>query len=180
MSVPDPGSVVISAMLVLSFVLLLVAVVALARWKQIPLSFARPRLPVIVGWICVFALVAVLQELIGGSLGGGAAPQWEALTPARVLRALTIVFLAPLAEEVALRGTTFGNLLKKGMPPVAVICLTALIFSVIHLQYGPLGLFLIFIDGLVFGAARHQTGSLFVPILLHTLGNAYAVGERIL
>ena len=38
---------------------------------------------------------------------------------------------------------------------------------------------LIFVDGLVFGLARYHTGSIFVPILLHMLGNTYAVWQRL-
>jgi membrane protease YdiL (CAAX protease family) len=34
-------------------------------------------------------------------------------------------------------------------------------------------------DGLFYGAARYFTGSTLLPILFHSLGNLYAVYERI-
>lgn len=35
------------------------------------------------------------------------------------------------------------------------------------------------VDGLFFGLARHRTGSVLVPMLLHSLGNGYAVYQRL-
>lgn len=39
---------------------------------------------------------------------------------------------------------------------------------------------LIAVDGVFFGLARYRTGSVLTPILLHSLGNAYAVAQRLL
>jgi membrane protease YdiL (CAAX protease family) len=101
------------------------------------------------------------------------------MTPARIIRALTIVLLAPLAEEVALRGTMYGDFEKRRFHPALTVLAPAIVFTLIHFQYSGLGLVYIFIDGVIFGLARRDTKSLFVPILLHSLGNAYAVWERI-
>jgi len=38
---------------------------------------------------------------------------------------------------------------------------------------------LILADGLFFGLARHRTGSVVVPIVLHGVGNSYAVYQRL-
>ena len=166
-------------MMAAAFMGLLVVVVLVARFKKIPLPFAPPRLPLILKWMAIFLVFAVIQELTGSYLGGGSAPQWEAMTPARLLRALTIVLLAPLAEEVALRGTMYGNLEKRGLHPAVTVLAPAVVFALIHFQYSGLGLAYIFVDGVIFGLARRDTKSIFVPILLHSLGNAYAVWERI-
>ena len=61
----------------------------------------------------------------------------------------------------------------------AVILLPAVAFSVMHFQYAAVGMLVIFMDGVLYGVARHHTRTLFVPVLLHMLGNAYAVYERI-
>ncbi len=73
----------------------------------------------------------------------------------------------------------FGALVKKGAHPAVAVPLPAAVFALAHFQYFGVGLVTIFADGVLFGLARHRTESLFVPVLLHTLGNAYAVGERI-
>lgn len=174
------GSLTVAVLTAASFVVLLGVVTWLARVRRVPLPFTPPRLPVVAGWVAAFVVVAVLEEVVSGYLGGEAAPLWDALTPARAVRAATIVLLAPLAEEVAFRGTIFGNLRKKGASPAVAILATAALFAAAHLQYWGPGLVVVLADGVLFGLARHRTGSLFVPVLLHTLGNAYAVAERVL
>ena len=87
--------------------------------------------------------------------------------------------IAPLAEEVAFRGTMYGDFMKRGLHPALAILLPAVAFTAVHLQYSGPGLLFILVDGIIFGLARHHTKSLFVPVLLHTLGNAYAVAERL-
>ncbi len=178
----DPSStrsLIIAVGTAVAFLALLAIVVLVARWKRVPLPFARPSLAAIAGWTAIFVATAVAQELLGGYLGGGAAPRWDPLTPARLIRAFTIVLIAPLAEEVAFRGTMYGDLMKRGLHPALAILLPAVAFTAVHIQYFGPGLVFILVDGIVFGLARHHTKSLFVPVLLHTLGNAYAVAERL-
>jgi hypothetical protein len=172
-------SVLIAVGTALAFLGLLAVVVLIARWKRIPLPFTRPSTAAIAGWLAVFLVAALGQELLGGYLGAGAAPKWDPLTPSRLIRAFTIVLIAPLAEEVAFRGTMYGNLMKRGLHPALAILLPAIAFAAVHIQYFGPGLVFILVDGIIFGLARHHTKSLFVPVLLHTLGNAYAVAERL-
>jgi membrane protease YdiL (CAAX protease family) len=177
---PSNNSPIVGALLTAAaFIALLVVVVLIARFKKIPLPIAPPGLGAISTWLLVFIVAAIGQESLGSLTGGPAAQSWDALTPARLIRAATIVLLAPVAEEVAFRGTMYGNLMKKGMHPAVAILLPAAAFALMHLQYFGPGLLFIFVDGIIFGLARHRTQSLFVPILLHVLGNAYAVAERI-
>ena len=180
MSPGNDSSVVFALITAVVFVLLLVFVTVIARVKKVTLPYGPPGLRVILFWVAIFAVAAAIQEMVGGYLGGEASPNWDALTPARALRAATIVLLAPLAEETALRGTLFGDLVKKGAHPALTVLIPAAVFALIHFQYAGWGLLFIFVDGVIFGLARLRTGSLFVPVLLHALGNAYAIGERIL
>ena len=182
MNPSDTGSLTRALLTAASFVLLLAVVVAIARFKKVPLPFAPPPPLRIALWMGVFLVAAVFQELVGGYIaGGGEGPSsdWDVLTPSRMIRAATIVLLAPLAEEVAFRGTMYGTLVKRRLHPALTVILPALAFTLIHFQYFGPGLGFIFIDGVIFGLARRHTNSLFVPILLHTLGNAYAIWERI-
>ena len=179
MAPSSTGSLNFAILTAVIFAAMLGVVVLVARFKGVALPFAPPSWRAILGWFAVFLVAAVGQELLGGYLGGGDAPKWESLTATRLVRAATIVLLAPLAEEVAFRGTMYGVLMKRGLHPAIAILLPALVFTAIHVQYFGPGLVFILVDGIIFGLARHHTRSLFVPVLLHALGNAYAVAERI-
>lgn len=170
-----------AALTAAAFIALLGWVILIARLKKVPLPFTTPPLVPVLKWTAIFLVAAIFQEVTGALTSGGEGAQdWEALTPARMLRAATIVLLAPLAEEVAFRGTLYGDLERRRMHPAVVVLLPALIFTLVHFQYSGLGLSYIFIDGVIFGLARRHTNSILTPIMLHMLGNAFAVAERIL
>ncbi len=78
----------------------------------------------------------------------------------------------PVAEEILFRGYLF-DALKKYLPDVAVVILTALGFSLIHFQ----GLYVapIFGFGLVQGWLRLRTGSIWLPVLMHVMNNGLLV-----
>ena len=96
----------------------------------------------------------------------------EALQTNPVTLVLSVVFLAPLAEEVLFRGLLFGAL-SRWLSARWTIILTAVIFALIHMQaiyFLPL-----FLVGLLCGWARHKTGSVALPVLLHVLNNGSSV-----
>ncbi|HEU5303211.1 MAG TPA: CPBP family intramembrane glutamic endopeptidase, partial [Gemmatimonadales bacterium] len=64
--------------------------------------------------------------------------------------------------------------------PAGAILIPAAIFALVHVQYSMPEKMLIAVDGVFFGLARYRTGSVLMPILLHSLGNAYAVAQRLL
>lgn len=57
---------------------------------------------------------------------------------------------------------------------------TALLFSLLHFQYGPAEWTLIALDGIGFGLARAWTGSVPLTFVMHAMGNCYAFLERVL
>lgn len=84
---------------------------------------------------------------------------------------ITLVLLAPVAEEVLFRGYLFGAL-KRYIKPWLTILVTSLIFGFVH---GNLNLMIdTFALGLVLGALRQITGSIWSPILLHMTKNGLA------
>jgi membrane protease YdiL (CAAX protease family) len=96
----------------------------------------------------------------------------EALRTNPISVAVSIVLLAPLAEEVLFRGLLFGAL-QKWLTARGTIILTAAIFALVHMQaayFVP-----IFLLGLILGWARHKSGSLAVPMLLHVLNNGFSL-----
>lgn len=94
----------------------------------------------------------------------------------KILLFLAIVILAPLFEELFFRGFLFRGLFLGGgensMPRVwGTIIVTSAVWAVIHLQYEAFEIGIIFVMGIVLGAARWITGSLYLPLFIHALNN---------
>jgi membrane protease YdiL (CAAX protease family) len=90
---------------------------------------------------------------------------------------MTLIVLAPLAEELLFRGYLFGKL-RSFLPVWVVIVVTALAFGSMHLP-GSGGLqWLVAADtfalGLVLGYMRYKTGSIWAGVVLHALKNSIA------
>lgn len=88
-----------------------------------------------------------------------------------LLAFITLVVLAPLAEEVLFRGYLFGKL-KKIIPPWVAIIITSLLFGAVH---GQLNVAIdVFALSVVLCILREITGSIWAGILLHMLKNSLA------
>lgn len=88
-----------------------------------------------------------------------------------VLAFMTLVVIAPIAEEVLVRGYLYGKL-KKVTPVVPALLISSLLFSLMHFQWNvalnvlPLGIVMVVL--------REMTGSIWAGILLHMLKNGIA------
>jgi membrane protease YdiL (CAAX protease family) len=96
----------------------------------------------------------------------------EALQTNPITVVASIVFLAPMAEEVLFRGLLFGAL-QRWLSARGTILLTAMLFALIHVQ--AIYFLPIFLVGVLCGWARHKSGSLAVPMLLHILNNGISL-----
>jgi uncharacterized protein len=85
---------------------------------------------------------------------------------------LAIAGAAPLIEELLFRGLLQKSLAHK-MPIWAAITLSALVFSLVHMQ--PYAIPALMAIGAAFGYIYHKTGSLRVTIILHMINNAVAL-----
>lgn len=127
-------------------------------------------------WPLAFIVYAVAVEQLGS--GESAWGSWRGKYGAVdvAVRILAIGLVYPIVEEFFFRGVFFGVLRRK-LGPVAAIILPAILFGLVHVQYDwPVW---IIADGLFFGLARWRSGSVYIPMLLHMMGNAYAVWERL-
>lgn len=89
------------------------------------------------------------------------------------------VIAAPISEELAFRGFLYRTLeLKFG--GVAAIVLTALGWAALHIQYSLTAISVVFAGGLLFGAIRRYSGSLYLTMLMHALWNGAAVAGVLL
>lgn len=127
-------------------------------------------------WVCLVAL----EEYLTRSVAGAQAKAWPAYPEYIVaLRVLAIGVLGPIAEELVFRGFLFAVLRRTRLGVVGAIVIAAAIWSVIHLDYSPILLMLIFVDGLALGLARHASGSLYLPIAMHVLGNMFSISQSL-
>jgi hypothetical protein len=89
--------------------------------------------------------------------------------PGLLLFALPVIFLVPLAEELTFRGLLQPALAGWLGPPIG-IGVASVLFAALHWHYGFMTPQIVFY-GAVLGWARHTSGGLRAPILLHALVN---------
>ena len=88
-----------------------------------------------------------------------------------ILAFLTLVVIAPIAEEILFRGYLLGKL-RKHVPLWSAILLTSLLFGAIHLAWN-VGVD-VFALSIVLCLLRVQTGRLWPSVLLHMIKNGIA------
>ena len=90
-------------------------------------------------------------------------------------RVVAVSLLGPIAEEGLFRGVLYGWLRRVRVPVGPTVVVVAAQWAAFHATYSPLVIALVFVDGLLLGAARHQTKSLVAPMLMHVAWNLYAI-----
>ena len=164
-------------------VLLVLCLVLRARGEPLREVFALVpvRRATLAGWVAAFVVLVLLEALLGPLLGFPPARPWESRygSTEMVIRLVGIVLVAPITEELIFRGAAFTRLARTGLEASGAIAVTAAVFAILHLQYGPGPVTMILIDGLFYGLARAKTGSVLVPLVCHMIGNSYAAWERL-
>ena len=82
------------------------------------------------------------------------------------------VVMAPVVEEVTFRGVALGALISRDIGPVAAIILSSAAFALIHMQYSPAAMLVVFLSGVGFAILRLVSGTVSVPIVAHAVANA--------
>jgi len=90
---------------------------------------------------------------------------------------IAVVGLAPLVEETLYRGFVLRGWARSQLGPVGALVLLSALWAATHLQYGPFEQAMVFVYGLLLGAARLSTGSLYVPIAMHMMVNAIVLAR---
>lgn len=96
-----------------------------------------------------------------------------------VLRILAIGLMGPLAEETLMRGLVLHLLQRSRLGIVGAIVLSSAAWAAMHYSYGLGTVLLIACDGLLLGMARYKSGSLWVPISMHVLGNLFSIYQSL-
>jgi len=128
-------------------------------------------------WLMWFIPVLIAGEVWYFGLGLNEGRIWHYTLPVAVIRALGIIILAPICEELIFRGILFKVISDARPGPIGAVILTSVIFTAIHYQYGILDWLPIFIDAFYWAWVRYKTGSTILPIVMHLFGNTIAVVE---
>lgn len=89
----------------------------------------------------------------------------------RVLAMLALVLVAPIAEEIIMRGWVYGKLRNKLKAPVAILLVSAL-FGLLHGQWN-VGVS-VFALSVILCSLREITGTIWSGTLLHIISNGIA------
>jgi len=93
---------------------------------------------------------------------------------------LTLVIVAPVAEEIMFRGFLFRGWVRSEQSAIPAILIISLLFAAIHVQYDWFGIVQVFFIGLLLAIARWRTGSTLVTIAMHVLANFWATIESMI
>lgn len=89
----------------------------------------------------------------------------------RILALIALVIIAPVAEEIVMRGWLYGKLRSRLKAPIAIL-LVSLLFGFLHGQWN-VGVS-VFMLSLVLCSLREVTGTIWSGMLLHILSNGIA------
>lgn len=102
---------------------------------------------------------------------------FQAAAPARrVVMGFILAAAGPAVEEMFFRGALFRPL-KRQMSPLFAAALTAILFSVVHLEWQMFAPIMVL--GLCLGLLRAWSGSLVVSTLVHAAFNAVSLGNLV-
>lgn len=128
---------------------------------------------------CSWVIKGITQQLAPGFSNANDAAIAQLGSSSFLLTFLGTVVLVPTTEECLYRGLIFRNLYNKS--PAAAYLISTLVFALVHMvgylgQYTLLETVLAFLQylpaGLWLAWAYLKGGSIFAPILIHTLVNA--------
>ena len=146
------------------------------RWAEVSPAWLRTRPWTVLTWSVVASLGAIipsawLQEQLP-ELPNIVEQEFDLILQNR-WGYVVIGLLASLSEEVVFRGAILRSLLRSSRLPVGgAIALSALMFSVIHLN--PAQLPHAFIIGLLLGWMYYRTGSILPGVAYHWANNSVA------
>jgi len=165
----------------LAVLLLAVRLSGLSAREYLGLTLPRRR-DLLIGLAALAALYAIY--LLSSRLFAPHAPEWFKGVYRRSLGADTlpalavaIVLLAPLGEELIVRGFLLRGWAASRMGPTFAIILTSALWTGMHTQYEPFVLSYIFGIGLLLGWLRQRTGSTLLTMMLHATQNAIVLAQ---
>jgi len=142
------------------------------------LGLKKPSLGEIKYWLIIITCLMLVSDMLTILLDKPVVPEFMQTVylsgdPVWLLW-LALIIGAPLFEELFFRGFIITGLASSFTGPIGAIVLSAVIWSVIHLQYDLYGIITIFITGVILGVARLKTDSVLLCIGMHASINLIA------
>ena len=127
-------------------------------------------------------MILIVGNVIAAMAFSGGDPNWHlqdgvdtkamsAEATSGIAFAFTVVFLAPVLEEIAYRGIGLGCLLARGWPPLLAAAIVTLLFTLAHMHLSPPAMLPVFAAGAFFAWLRIRSGSLAPCIAGHMAAN---------
>ncbi len=148
------------------------------------LGFRIPSFSECKYWFLIIVVLIIFSDSLTYFLGKEIVPEfmtsvYESADPIWLLW-IALIIAAPVFEEIFFRGFLLSGLAHTFVKPLGAIFISALLWSVIHVQYDIYGMATIFVMGLVLGTARLITGSVLLTIGLHSFMNLIATIETVI
>ena len=163
-----------------------VGVAKLKKHSNIKDYFALKAVPIrsLMVWLGILIIFNALSDGLTVLLGKPIVPEFMGVAYASARPAwmlwLAFVVAAPLFEETFFRGFLFTGFASSVVGPLGAVAITSVLWAAIHMQYDLYGIGTLFLLGILLGLARMLTGSLIVPLALHSISNIIAVAETAL
>lgn len=136
------------------------------------------------GWLGLLLVFVAASDLLTCLLGRPIVPECMVKTfqTAYSLPLLyaTLMIASPVFEETLFRGFMVPGILRSRLGAVGAILIPAAGWSLMHVQYDVYSIAHIFVGGILLGAARLKTRSLYPPLAMHALMNLIATIEAAL
>jgi hypothetical protein len=186
-STAQDGSVVALATLVTGVVCcgLIAGIVKLKKHSIMGDYLALRAIPLrtMLKWLGLLAALLVASDVLTVLLERPIVPDFMSEVYATAhpswLLWLALVVAAPLFEETFFRGFLFKGLESSFLGILGTVLVTAGLWALMHIQYDAYGIATIFCLGVLLGSARARTGSLLVPLALHSVANLVATLETV-
>ena len=144
------------------------------------LGLRAPTFQSTIGWLVTWIAWIVASEIIIRTFALDQATVWpDYPLMIVVLRVVAIGLLGPFAEELVMRGMLLHVLRRTRIGAIGSIGQIAVLWAGLHYSYGAGTLALVAIDGVMFGLARYQSGSLYLPMAMHALGNSVSIYQSL-
>ena len=178
---PELPATVMKVALPAAVIIMVLAVTRIrgVSWHD-DLGLRAPRLAPALLWIGAWVVWVALCEVLIEKLGMQQATPWPRYPlPIIALRIAAIGLVGPFSEELVMRGVLLDRLRRTRLRAAGAVVLVAAGWSLMHYRYEWSTLALVFADGLVLGAARVQTRSLWVPVAMHVMGNLFSIWQSL-
>lgn len=167
----------IASMYLTQFCLLMPALFLAAHfetqsWRE-TLGIKRFSIRILGFWLLLLAAYLLMQSLINGAFDIAPTGFLQSVTGSRSLGlTLVMIVIAPVMEELILRGYLFKAWRYSRLGLAGTLLLTSLLFVGLHWgQYHWSLLAFLFLLSVILGLAREKSGSVWVPVILHGANN---------